>query len=179
MQLTPDHRLFSLLPSGRRYRALKTHASRLKNSFLPQSHHWTEHHKTLSPFFHPPSFTLPKNLVFHLFTIIVSLYGNDYACMSVCMFNEPSYELHRLLCHATMCKDHKGILPRCILFSSSPGSCNILWFSYTLWLKPWFTCWNRPLTTWTFSSSSLLNVWEVSRFGTALNCQLLSATIFC
>ena len=31
----PGHNLFSLLPSGRRYRALRTKTSRLKNSFFP------------------------------------------------------------------------------------------------------------------------------------------------
>lgn len=32
---TPSHRLFTLLPSGRRYRSLRSHTSGLRNSFLP------------------------------------------------------------------------------------------------------------------------------------------------
>ena len=31
----PNHRLFALLPSGRRYRALRSRTSRLRNSFFP------------------------------------------------------------------------------------------------------------------------------------------------
>ncbi|TWW59001.1 hypothetical protein D4764_06G0005310 [Takifugu flavidus] len=33
----PAHRLFSLLPSGRRYRTLRTRTSRLRNSFFPRA----------------------------------------------------------------------------------------------------------------------------------------------
>src|SRR4029434_1515864 len=32
---SPNHRLFALLPSGRRYRALRSQTSRLRNSFFP------------------------------------------------------------------------------------------------------------------------------------------------
>ena len=31
----PGHKLFELLPSGRRYRSIKTRTNRLKNSFYP------------------------------------------------------------------------------------------------------------------------------------------------
>ncbi|KAI5085956.1 gastrula zinc finger protein XlCGF28.1-like, partial [Silurus meridionalis] len=33
----PAHRLFTLLPSGRRFRCLRTRTSRLKNSFFPRA----------------------------------------------------------------------------------------------------------------------------------------------
>ncbi|KAF7653031.1 hypothetical protein LDENG_00088520 [Lucifuga dentata] len=33
----PGHHLFTLLPSGRRYRSLKTHTSRFQNSFYPSA----------------------------------------------------------------------------------------------------------------------------------------------
>ncbi len=53
----PDHRLFNLLPSGRRFRSLRTKTSRLRNSFFPtavsllNSAQWSPltHHYTLSP----------------------------------------------------------------------------------------------------------------------------------
>uniref|UniRef100_A0A9J8ANG1 Reverse transcriptase domain-containing protein n=1 Tax=Cyprinus carpio carpio TaxID=630221 RepID=A0A9J8ANG1_CYPCA len=35
----PDHRLFNLLPSGRRFRTLRTRTSRLRNSFFHHHHH--------------------------------------------------------------------------------------------------------------------------------------------
>ena len=31
----PSHRLFALLPSGRRYRVLRSRTSRFRNSFIP------------------------------------------------------------------------------------------------------------------------------------------------
>ena len=33
----PQNRLFTLLPSGKRYRSIKANTTRLKNSFLPQA----------------------------------------------------------------------------------------------------------------------------------------------
>ncbi|KAL3065206.1 hypothetical protein OYC64_015394 [Pagothenia borchgrevinki] len=33
----PSHKLFSLLPSGRRYRSIRTKTTRLRDSFIPQA----------------------------------------------------------------------------------------------------------------------------------------------
>ena len=44
----PAHHLFDLLPSGRRYRSIRTRTDRLRNSFFPQAHHGTEHKRALT-----------------------------------------------------------------------------------------------------------------------------------